>query len=118
MIDDDPFIREAARAVLEAAGYDATCAPDGVEGVKACAESGAGFALAVVDREMPYLDGPSAAKSLRALDPALRVLGMADGSHGGDAGFARAGVRAVLRKPFGGSELLRAVRAELDRDRS
>ena len=62
--DDDPVNQEIARAMLEQAGLEVETVADGEAALLACAEQA--FDVVLLDMQMPRLDGPAAAKALRA----------------------------------------------------
>lgn len=55
VIEDDEVQRSVLKAALETQGYDVEEAPDGLSGVRKMRESG--FDLALIDYELPEIDG-------------------------------------------------------------
>ncbi|MFM2245703.1 MAG: hypothetical protein RL071_1777 [Pseudomonadota bacterium] len=120
--DDNPLAREVLWALLESLGLEVTLVADGraaVEAATLAQQSGAPFALAVLDVHMPLLDGPGAAMALRALtDPPPRLIGLsADPSAEDAARCAAAGCAPLLHKPPTRAALA-AVVAELGAPRA
>ena len=72
MVDDEPLLRDLARAILEARGYKVLLAGDGVEAVETYRRERSD--LLVLDLTMPRLSGREALRQLRAIDPGVRVL--------------------------------------------
>lgn len=111
--DDEALVREVVEATLRGAGF----APVSTESAEAalCEFSAANsdFALAIVDRGLPGLDGVALIERLRALRADLPVL-LASGTQEGALGLERVPGPPVtlLQKPFRPSALLRVV-AEL-----
>ena len=107
--EDDPLIRLDLLQILRGAGHD-VCgeARDGVEAVTACLREQPD--LAILDVNMPRLDGFEAARRIcevRAL-PVLVLTGMRDARVWGEA--VGHGIRgAFLHKPFSEAGLLAAV---------
>ncbi len=64
VVDDAPVNCELVGAMLSAAGYEVTFANDGQEAVALAAI--APFDLILMDMQMPVMDGPSAARAIRA----------------------------------------------------
>jgi CheY-like chemotaxis protein len=110
VVDDEPMIRETAREALVSHGYRVLTAGDGREGLEQYQAHRGAVRAVLLDVMMPVMDGPSTLKSLRGLDPSVRVIATsglppqrmeAEGTPGGPDLF--------LRKPFGNHQLLAAV---------
>jgi CheY-like chemotaxis protein len=71
VMDDDPIQCEFARVYLSTPTAEVETAPDGKEGLKMLAEQH--FDLAVVDLDMPEVDGFQVIRRIRS-DPHLRHL--------------------------------------------
>jgi CheY-like chemotaxis protein len=103
VVDDDEGLRTLVRSMLRLGGYDVLSASDAEEALVLIARHGR-VDLLLTDIIMPGLQGPALAERLKATRPELRVLLMT-GASGAPAG--------ALRKPFGVSALLAAVRSAL-----
>lgn len=113
VVDDDPSIRRALRAELEAAGYEIAEAADGEEGTRLFAEMEPDLVL--TDLAMPGTDGFDVIAAIRKTHrtPVI-VLSV----RGGDTDKIRAldlGADDYVVKPFSVQELLARVRAQLRR---
>jgi two-component system, chemotaxis family, chemotaxis protein CheY len=110
VIDDEPFLRRVARALLEGAGHEVEEAADGAEGLGRYCARPAG--VVVCDLFMPGVAGLEAIRELARLG--ARVVAISGGGHGGadllDVTLA-AGACAALAKPFTRAQLLGAVEA-------
>jgi CheY-like chemotaxis protein len=110
VVDDDPTIRAALRAVLEADGHVITEAPNGlaVDSIVA----GSVQDLIILDILMPAKDGIETIIGLRRAGHTVKILamsGQADSSFMSFLGAARRlGADAILEKPFD-AETLRGV---------
>jgi CheY-like chemotaxis protein len=72
VIDDDPWVRESAHAVLEALGHTVTEAKDGETGI-AAVRAGA-FDCALLDVRLPRMDVGQVLAGIRALAPAMPIV--------------------------------------------
>jgi CheY-like chemotaxis protein len=118
VVDDEADIRTVTKALLETYGYKVLLAEDGVEGVAIYAQKKEEIALVLTDIMMPFMDGVALVRSLRKLNPAVRVIG-ASGLLSENAAVSRRqtlielGVTIILKKPFAAEELLGAIKAAL-----
>ncbi len=110
VIDDYPPILDILRILLPIEGHEVSTAADGPEGLR-LAEC-TPFDLALIDVDMPGLDGISVCKSLMS-NPAtrnVRVLMMTGRPSGEVHARSRlAGALAVMAKPFLGSLLIEEI---------
>jgi CheY-like chemotaxis protein len=70
--DDEPLIRSTLVQILKREGYDAVAAEDGNEAVS-CAENLLPD-IFLADVSMPHLNGIEAAKLVRSISPATRII--------------------------------------------
>jgi CheY-like chemotaxis protein len=70
--DDEPLIRSTLVQILKQQGYDAVAAEDGNEAVDCAKNLLPDIFLA--DVSMPHLNGIEAAKSVRSISPATRII--------------------------------------------
>ena len=76
LAEDETHVREAARRVLERAGYTVLEASSGEEALRLCAVPGTSIDLLLTDIVMPEMSGPELATRFRALHPAARTVFM------------------------------------------
>ncbi|MGE5663465.1 MAG: MEDS domain-containing protein [Deltaproteobacteria bacterium] len=115
VVDDEPGIREMARELLSALGYDTLPAEDGQAACRTVAERGAGIALVLLDIVMPRMGGKETFEALRELSPSLPILLSSGYTLEGVAQeILDKGANGFIQKPYGLSELARAVRGVLD----
>ena len=119
VVDDEPLVLRFVAGALEKAGYRVHTANSAAEAVAAHAvDHGEPFCLLLSDVIMPHESGAELAKRLLANDGDLRVLFMTGHAAGVDVPKEIAGRACeLLQKPFRSEELLRAVRATLERGR-
>jgi CheY-like chemotaxis protein len=111
IIDDDELLRNTLGVMLRARGFSCTLAPDALEGIEQ-AEAGQ-FDVALVDINMPGLDGFEVIKALVRIEPRIRVVAMSGRQFDGDIDYAviatGLGADAFLPKPFRPQQLLEAL---------
>jgi PAS domain S-box-containing protein len=114
LVDDEESIRRVARQALERHGYRMIEASDGSQGLAQYKQHQSELRLVITDLVMPFMDGPAFIRSLRRLNPQVRIIAMS-----GHQSKARAGclppqsVQALLAKPFNAAELLQSLKQAL-----
>ena len=71
LAEDEPIGREVVVCLLEAVGLQVVCAADGQEAVRLAADGS--FDLVLMDMQMPLMDGPAAARSIRRAEHGAQV---------------------------------------------
>jgi PAS domain S-box-containing protein len=114
VVDDEESVRLIMRSTLEAFGFRAVVASDGAEAVTLFRSAPALFDLAVVDMQMPGLDGGKTIVAIRHMRPDLPIVGasgLATNQNREEA--AASGVLHFLDKPFSVETLIRTVHSAL-----
>jgi CheY-like chemotaxis protein len=114
VVDDEESVRLIMRSTLESFGFRAVGAADGSEAVALFRSAPALFDMAIVDMQMPGLDGGKTILSLRHMRPDLPIVaasGLATSQNREQA--AANGVRHFLDKPFSVETLIRTVHAAM-----
>ena len=111
--DDDPALAKLVKAVVEGEGFLTATAKDGKEAYAAL-KSGADFAAAIIDINMPYIDGNDLVKFMRgdkrfSRIPVLVMTG--DRDPRASAKAISSGAVAFLPKPFTNMQLRTALKA-------
>ena len=101
--DDDPVVREMVATVLEDSGYRVTAATNGAEAVARYANGGVDVAL--IDWEMPVMNGKQAVEAIRNIAPDARIIAASGISHVGQLNNLDRPV-PFLSKPFTAEDLL------------
>lgn len=96
--DDEPVVQALLARALEAAGYVAVVARDGIEAFDRVLARPVDAAF--VDLDMPRMDGYEALGALRHLDPHLTVVAITGGGEGAARLAVAAGAMECLRKPL------------------
>jgi CheY-like chemotaxis protein len=111
VIEDNPYVRDVFRRVLEGAGHRVVEAADGAAGVQAFYREPPD--VTVCDLYLPGLDGLGVLRQLRQARPGAKVVVVSGGGDGEWGDQLRAaelfGAAEALAKPFGPARLLGAV---------
>jgi PAS domain S-box-containing protein len=110
VVDDEESVRHIMRNTLESFGYVVTTASDGAEAISILRGTPTKFDLALVDIQMPGLDGVQTIVALRHIRQNLPIVGAGGMVTTHDRGLlASNGVRHILDKPFSVDTLIRTV---------
>jgi PAS domain S-box-containing protein len=114
VVDDEISIREIIKETLEAFGYRAHTAKDGVEALNIIEQERGRFKMVITDIMMPNMDGASLVRTLERLAPEIKLIvvsGMADQELFDKVKKCR--IEALLPKPIHTDNLLRLIHASL-----
>ena len=125
VIDDEPFVRDALKRVLEASEVRVDVAADAESGLLQIAKQA--YDLVILDIIMPGMDGVQLIRRLRADYPAISIIAISGGGNFELSGYrpeavstqaylaaaSSAGADGVLAKPFETDELEALVRPML-----
>ncbi|NOT61595.1 MAG: response regulator, partial [Acidobacteria bacterium] len=106
-VDDEPTLLEVTRVTLETAGYRVMAVSNGQEALSYYRQNYHDIKLVLTDLAMPGLDGLAASIAMRNINPDVKIIatsGLRSQSNVEDA--TRAGVQAVLWKPYSAEDLL------------
>lgn len=106
--DDEVLVRNTTRRWLERFGLEVELATNGLEAVEKHATARTPFNVAIVDLDMPQLDGEQAIRRMREREPGLRVIvasGHADPTR--EQRLSVGGRTSILNKPFDSDALWR-----------
>jgi PAS domain S-box-containing protein len=116
VVDDEESVRLIMRSTLESFGYRAVVAADGAEAIALFRSAPALFDLAVVDMQMPGLDGGKTIVSIRHMRPDLPIVGASGlATNQNREQAAASGVLHFLDKPFSVETLIRTVHSALSK---
>ena len=118
IVEDEPSVRQLARGILEAQGYQVLSAANGQEGLHMASNHlGSPIRLVITDVIMPLMGGRVMAEWLKTTDPDLKILFTSGYT---DDALAQHGVMEegieFLAKPYAPAALVRKVRELLDGD--
>jgi signal transduction histidine kinase len=112
LVDDEFALRRVLRIILEQAGFRVLEAHDGMAGLELVERRSEEVDVIVLDRSMPRLSGEQFLSELRRRDLQLPVVFLT--GQGGSDVPSDAAIPVLLKPPASG-ELVRAIRAVLDR---
>ena len=110
--DDEVFFRDVTRRMLADFGYVVHIAADGAEALRVFEQHRADIAVALVDLDMPVMDGPTAIKAMKAINPKVHIITVS----GSGASATRPKVEdseLQLKKPYTMGALLQGLRQVL-----
>jgi two-component system, cell cycle sensor histidine kinase and response regulator CckA len=115
LVDDEASIREATKQMPEANSYRVVTTANGGDALRMSVQTRNTVQLVLTDMMMPMMDGGHLIKSLRILEPMVKVVAMS----GLDQEFREGELEALavcefVTKPFDAAELLRAVHNALN----
>jgi CheY-like chemotaxis protein len=117
LVDDEQLIRDMGKEILSQAGYTVLTASDGQAALDIYREQSDRIALVSLDMVKPRMGGTQCLEELLTIGPNVRVL-VATGLLIDEQmrSFLAQRAKGFVKKPFRGSELLRAVRHVLESD--
>jgi len=74
LVEDEPFVREATRSILESAGFEVLSAEDGAAALRLYDETPGSVDLLMTDMILPGRTGEDLGRELRLHSPFLKVL--------------------------------------------
>ncbi len=115
IVDDEELVLSVASRILTRHGYLVLAAADGAAGLELTQRYSGRIDLALIDVQMPVMDGIELLQALRAQGFAGAAL-LSSGFNETPLGPSMPGgaAQGFLSKPYSTSELLQAVRAQLD----
>jgi two-component system cell cycle sensor histidine kinase/response regulator CckA len=114
VIDDEDLVRDVARSMLEACGYDVVAFSNGHDAVEYYRGHGEKIDLVLIDMVMPEMSGRECFLALREMDPGVRaVLSTGYGADGEAREIVQEGMVGLVLKPFSKSALAKTVRDAL-----
>ncbi len=114
LVDDEEYIIEVARLMLEGLGYKIMKANSGQKALEIFAERTDAIDLVILDLVMPDLDGEAVFERMRQIRPDIKVI-FASGFYVMDQApsFMKNGCSGFLQKPFNMKQLSTKIRGVL-----
>jgi len=114
LVDDEPALREMGESMLQALGYRTYAVEDGEAACRLFLERKGEIDLVILDIIMPRMGGREAFRELRRMKPGIPVLLSSGYSMEGVVQEMLAeGANGFLPKPYGLSQVARAIRKVL-----
>jgi two-component system cell cycle sensor histidine kinase/response regulator CckA len=112
--DDEAAVRDISKVILEEHGYTVVTAEDGAVGVAVYAQHRDNIRLIISDMDMPVMNGAAMLRSIRRINPDVRVIAASGLSAGTSTAAAQEKGVYHLPKPYTAVQLLRVVRNMID----
>jgi PAS domain S-box-containing protein len=114
VVDDEPMVRNIAKATLERHGYTVMLAEHGQEAVDIFRKIGTDVQLVLVDLTMPVMGGEETVRRLKAMNGSVRIL-LSSGFNEVEAvqRFTGKGLAGFIQKPYTAAALAKKVKMAL-----
>jgi PAS domain S-box-containing protein len=110
VVDDETAILEVTKATLETHNYRVLTASNGIEAIATYAQNQGEISLAIIDIMMPEMDGKTAIRALKQLNPELKIMAVSGLINRQEIIAELAdNVTAFMNKPYGNDDLLRTI---------
>jgi PAS domain S-box-containing protein len=110
VVDDEIPILEVTKATLETYNYRVLTAKDGIEAIALYAQNHHGINLVIIDIMMPSMDGKTAIRTLKKINPNIKIIAMS-GLISSQEIITEIdnNISAFISKPYSNDELLMMV---------
>ena len=112
--DDEESIVYVTKDALELYNYTVLRANDGVAAVEIVASHHGEIDLAVIDMMMPFMDGSLTIRTMRKLNPHIKILAVSGMNFDENELMQRLSIQGFMQKPFTSHALLGKIRKILD----
>ncbi|MEH1851291.1 MAG: response regulator [Nostoc sp.] len=114
VVDDEIAIQEITRTSLEAHNYKILIASDGIEAIALYAQNRDKISVVLMDIMLPSLDGLTAIRTLRKINPQVKIIASSGLMSDNKLSAAVAiGINTFLSKPYTINELLLSLQKVL-----
>lgn len=111
IVDDEDYVLEVAKDILEFLGYSVVTASSGKQAISIYSESPNAYDLVILDIVMPEMSGKEVFKKIREINPNQKVLFASGYSlNGVMINFKTESKVGFLQKPFNMNEMSKKVR--------
>ena len=116
LVDDDEFLLDVIREILEEAGYEVAALARSIEALRIFSEAPSDFDLVLTDEKMAELSGSDLSEQILKLRPDIPIVLHTDYPDAPSTKRARdIGVRAILAKSLNANQLITVMRSLLGR---
>jgi DNA-binding response OmpR family regulator len=115
VVEDDQYVSDLLRSLLEVEGFNVVVASDGEEGERCYQSHQPRFDIVVTDLGLPKIGGVELFHRLRSFNPSVKVI--ASSGYGHEIvvkQLLQDGAMGFVPKPFMPQELLKLIRGVLD----
>jgi CheY-like chemotaxis protein len=116
IVDDEDYVLDACKAMLNRLGYNTILAQNGKEAVEIFQKKNANIDLVILDMIMPEMDGPTVYEHLKEINTDVKVI-LSSGYSITDnvKEIVNKGCDEFIQKPFSLSQISLIIRELLDR---
>jgi two-component system, cell cycle sensor histidine kinase and response regulator CckA len=115
VVDDEASIRAITKMILKTNNYRVITAGNGAEALELYRQNKGEIKVVLVDMMMPIMDGPTAIREIRKINPQIRIIaasGLAEREKLSEATSTE--VQAILSKPYTAETLLKTLHEVCD----
>ncbi|MDB9340507.1 MULTISPECIES: hybrid sensor histidine kinase/response regulator [Cyanophyceae] len=117
VVDDEAAILDITKTTLENHNYQTITASDGIKAIALYVEHQAQISLVLTDMVMPYMDGMKTIKTLRKINPNVKIIAVSGLATTDKVKAAQdVGIKAFLAKPYTANQLLQTISAVKNQD--
>ncbi|MDJ0589398.1 MAG: PAS domain-containing protein [Pleurocapsa sp. MO_226.B13] len=110
VVDDEPAILAVTKATLETYNYKVLTANNGIEAIAVYVQNIQAIELVIMDIMMPSMDGKTAIRTLKQIDPEVKIIAVSGLISGREITTEVDGdITAFLAKPYNNDDLLKTI---------
>jgi two-component system, cell cycle sensor histidine kinase and response regulator CckA len=113
VVDDESSILSICKAALELHNYQVLTATDGIDAIAQYAEHKTEISVAIMDMMMPELGGAGAIRTLKLLNPQVKIIATSGIAANQESAEAAGAEKVFLTKPFTVDDLLNVLHCVL-----
>jgi two-component system, cell cycle sensor histidine kinase and response regulator CckA len=118
VVDDEPSILSICKETLQLHNYRVLTATDGIDAIAQYAQHKIEVSVVLMDMMMPELGGEGAIKTLKRLNPQVKIIATSGITANQGLAEAAGAEASFLSKPFSANDLLNILHGVLTKDSS